>query len=79
MAGRPDAGGARGARPRRSGSGGRVVRFPKVADALTRRPKVVVTGGSGFFGERLVCALLTMSSTEVRAFAFTKGSVRPMA
>ena len=68
MAGRPDAGGARGARPRRSGSGGRVVRFPKVADTLTRRPKVVVTGGSGFFGERLVRALLARGDRDVVVF-----------
>ncbi len=68
MAGRPDAGGARGARSRRSGAGGRVVRFPKVADAATRRPKVVVTGGSGFFGERLVRALLARGDRDVVVF-----------
>ena len=53
---------------RKAGAGGRVVRFPKVADALTRRPKVVVTGGSGFFGERLVRALVARGDREVVVF-----------
>jgi len=65
MAGKPE---ATAARPRRSGSGGRVVRFPKTADAAARRPKVVVTGGSGFFGERLVRALLARGDREVVVF-----------
>ncbi|MEO8584595.1 MAG: NAD-dependent epimerase/dehydratase family protein, partial [Acidobacteriota bacterium] len=47
--------------------GGRVVRFPKVAEAA-RRPKVVVTGGSGFFGERLVRALLARGDRDVVVF-----------
>src|ERR1019366_5561864 len=51
MAGKRDA-----KAPRRNGTGGRVVRFPKVVDAATKQLKVVVTGGSGFFGERLVRA-----------------------
>jgi len=65
MAGKPE---PTAARPRRSGTGGRVVRFPKVADAAVRRPKVVVTGGSGFFGERLVRALLARGDREVVVF-----------
>jgi UDP-glucose 4-epimerase len=44
------------------------VRFPKVADAVTRRSKVIVTGGSGFFGERLVRALLARGDRDVVVF-----------
>ncbi len=65
MAGKAD---VKAARPRRNGSGGRVVRFPKVAETGAKRLKVVVTGGSGFFGERLVRALLTRGDREVVVF-----------
>jgi UDP-glucose 4-epimerase len=63
MAGKRDAKASR-----RNGSGGRVVRFPKVVDAATKQSKVVVTGGSGFFGERLVRALLARRDREVVVF-----------
>ena len=59
--------GGKALRPRRGG-GGSVVRFPKSLEAGAERPKVVVTGGSGFFGERLVRALLARGDHEVVVF-----------
>jgi UDP-glucose 4-epimerase len=44
------------------------VRFPKVTDTSAPKSKVVVTGGSGFFGERLVHALLARGDRDVVVF-----------
>ena len=66
--GKPDSGESKPSRSRKGRSLGRVVRFPKAPDALARRPRVVVTGGSGFFGERLVRALLARGDRDVVVF-----------
>lgn len=58
----------RAPRARKSGVGGRVVTFPKAGAAPARRPKIVVTGGAGFFGARLVRSLLLRGDREVVVF-----------
>jgi UDP-glucose 4-epimerase len=57
----------RAARVRKNG-GGRVVTFPKAGAAPGRRPKIVVTGGAGFFGARLVRSLLVRDDRDVVVF-----------
>jgi UDP-glucose 4-epimerase len=54
-------------RARRTG-GGRVVSFPKAGPPPGRRSKIVVTGGAGFFGARLVRSLLLNGEHEVVVF-----------
>jgi UDP-glucose 4-epimerase len=54
--------------PRARKGGGRVVSFPKAAGAPARRSKIVVTGGAGFFGARLVRGLLLRGEHEVVVF-----------
>ncbi len=49
-------------------AGGRVVSFPKPRPSPARRSKIVVTGGAGFFGARLVRSLLLRGEHEVVVF-----------
>ena len=65
-------------RARRSGGGGRVVTFPKAGAAPARRPKVVVTGGAGFFGARLVRSLLLRGEHEVVVFDLVPPAEMPV-
>ncbi len=65
-------------RARRSGAGGRVVTFPKAGAAPARRPKVVVTGGAGFFGARLVRSLLLRGEHEVVVFDLVPPAEMPV-
>ncbi len=57
----------RGPRAKKT-AGGRVVSFPKPGPSSARRSKIVVTGGAGFFGARLVRSLLQRGEHEVVVF-----------